>query len=276
MKQLVCEMCGGTELIKQDGMFVCQTCGTKYSVEEAKKMMIEGTVDVQGTVIIDNTSFVQKYLDNARRAKSKEDWQETEKYYNMVEQNEPSNIEAIFYSAYGKVRHALTTGDFKAREAAINVFGKSISIIDDNFDLSTFDTNYPIVERMAEDIIEIMNVPMASTDDTSVTVSELNNSTNRTELRKLRGIMVESLNNIVEKIPEDDKEKKEKITVIVDKLNKSIAEKKDSACYVATAVYGYTIARRYGRSAAIVTIRLPKHGMAELSFVRIMLSVRRW
>ena len=48
MKQLVCEMCGSKDLVKQDGMFVCQACGTKYSVEEAKKMMIEGTVDVQG------------------------------------------------------------------------------------------------------------------------------------------------------------------------------------------------------------------------------------
>ena len=41
MKQLTCEMCGSTELMKQDGVFVCQTCGTKYSVEEAKKMMVE-------------------------------------------------------------------------------------------------------------------------------------------------------------------------------------------------------------------------------------------
>ena len=39
MKQLTCEMCGGTDLIKQDGVFVCQNCGLKYSVEEAKKMM---------------------------------------------------------------------------------------------------------------------------------------------------------------------------------------------------------------------------------------------
>jgi len=41
MKQLVCEMCGGNDLIKQDGVFVCQNCKTKYSVEEAKKMMVE-------------------------------------------------------------------------------------------------------------------------------------------------------------------------------------------------------------------------------------------
>lgn len=55
MKQLTCEMCGSTELIKQDGFFVCQTCGCKYSVEEAKKMMIEGIVEVQGTVKVDKT-----------------------------------------------------------------------------------------------------------------------------------------------------------------------------------------------------------------------------
>ena len=41
MKQLTCEMCGGIELLKQDGVYVCQHCGTKYSVEEAKKMMNE-------------------------------------------------------------------------------------------------------------------------------------------------------------------------------------------------------------------------------------------
>ena len=48
MKQLKCEMCGGTDLIKQDGVFICQSCGIKYSVEEAKKMMVEGTVQVEG------------------------------------------------------------------------------------------------------------------------------------------------------------------------------------------------------------------------------------
>ena len=42
MKQLVCELCGGTDFVKQDGMFVCQSCGTKYSLEEARKMMTEG------------------------------------------------------------------------------------------------------------------------------------------------------------------------------------------------------------------------------------------
>ena len=61
MKQLTCEMCGSTDLVKQDGVFVCQSCGCKYSVEEARKMMIEGTVEVTGTVKVDNTANAEKY-----------------------------------------------------------------------------------------------------------------------------------------------------------------------------------------------------------------------
>ena len=52
MKQLKCEMCGSADLIKQDGVFVCQSCGCKYSVEEAKKMMVEvsGSVSIETPV----------------------------------------------------------------------------------------------------------------------------------------------------------------------------------------------------------------------------------
>ena len=35
---LKCELCGGTNLVKQEGFFVCQHCGAKYTVEEAKKL----------------------------------------------------------------------------------------------------------------------------------------------------------------------------------------------------------------------------------------------
>jgi hypothetical protein len=62
MKRLVCEMCGGTDLVKQDGLYACQSCGTKYSTEEAKKMMVEGTIEVTGTVKVDNTASVQNFI----------------------------------------------------------------------------------------------------------------------------------------------------------------------------------------------------------------------
>ena len=33
MAMIKCEMCGITDIIKQDGVFVCQSCGIKYSPE---------------------------------------------------------------------------------------------------------------------------------------------------------------------------------------------------------------------------------------------------
>ena len=65
MKQLTCEMCGSTDLMKQDGVFVCQSCGMKYSVEEAKKMMVEGAVEIKGSVKV---SGVASNLTKAKRA----------------------------------------------------------------------------------------------------------------------------------------------------------------------------------------------------------------
>ena len=39
MGKLVCDLCGSDDLIKSEGVFVCQGCGAKYSVEEARQMM---------------------------------------------------------------------------------------------------------------------------------------------------------------------------------------------------------------------------------------------
>ncbi len=39
MKRIICEMCEGTDFIKENNVFVCQNCGTKFSTEEAKKLM---------------------------------------------------------------------------------------------------------------------------------------------------------------------------------------------------------------------------------------------
>lgn len=152
MKQLACEMCGSTDLIKDGGVFVCQACGCKYSVEEARQMMVGGTMDIQGTVQVDNSAFVAKYLVNARRAKEKEDWEETEKYYNMVEQNDPDNIEAIFYSAYGKAKQTLNDADIYKRQAAFKVLENCISVIDDHYQVERAEENRMAIENMARDL----------------------------------------------------------------------------------------------------------------------------
>ena len=278
MKQLVCEMCGSSDIMKQDGVFVCQSCGMKYSVEEAKKMMIEGTVDVQGTVKVDNSAFVEKYLQNARRAKAKEDWEETEKYYNMVEQNDPSNIEAIFYSSYGKAKASLVDGDLYKRQAVFKVLQNCVSIIDDNFNYEKEEENRKIIEEISADIFKMAGSSYVFNQrkngygnvvwtDKLQTVSLFN---------VLGGEFIDTLNNIAKNIPEEEKEKRvfyygyslkhanyilqngslanpQAYVDIIMNLHKKINEidsthaiptmapqapVKKSGCYVATAVYG--------------------------------------
>ena len=207
MNKFACEMCGSSDLVKQDGIFVCQCCGMKYSPEDVKKMMIEGTVDVQGTVKVDNSDFVQKYLSNARRAKQKEDWDETEKYYNMVEQNDPTNIEAIFYSSYGKAKASLVESDLYKRQAAFKVLQNCVSIIDDNFMMEKAEENRTIIQEISADILAMAcstyvynqrknGYGIVTWTDKMETVTLFNN---------LHSEFCTSLYNIIDKYPDDRK-----------------------------------------------------------------------
>jgi hypothetical protein len=81
--------------MKQDGVFVCQTCGTKYSVEEAKKMMVEGVVDVTGsTVKIDNTAQIQNFLDLSQTAYESGNGESAFDYANKALEIAPNNSQA--------------------------------------------------------------------------------------------------------------------------------------------------------------------------------------
>ena len=51
MKRLICEMCESTEFVKDNGMFICQGCGMKYTLEEARKLMVE----VEGSPVTAST-----------------------------------------------------------------------------------------------------------------------------------------------------------------------------------------------------------------------------
>lgn len=47
MKKIVCELCGESDFIKEGEFFVCQVCGAKYTVAEARKLFVD--VDAAGS-----------------------------------------------------------------------------------------------------------------------------------------------------------------------------------------------------------------------------------
>jgi tetratricopeptide (TPR) repeat protein len=93
MKQITCEICGSNELVKQDGMFICQYCRTQYSLEEAKKM-------IEGTVKIDNSDKINNLYILAHRARDDNNYENAAKYYEMILQENPDSWEANFYTTY--------------------------------------------------------------------------------------------------------------------------------------------------------------------------------
>ena len=155
MQKLTCEMCGSSDLIKQDGVFVCQSCGVKYTLEEARKMMIEGTVEVKGTVKIDNSNTVENYLINARKAKEVEDWESVQKFYSLVKQNDPSNVEATFYDLFSRVKMSLLDEDLSKRFQAFSVFANGMLALGQNFDISRNDLNQ--IAMFSKDMMGIKN-----------------------------------------------------------------------------------------------------------------------
>lgn len=129
MKPLTCEMCGSTNLLKQDGVFVCQSCGTKYSVEEAKKMMVEGTVAVEGTVKIDTSSELKNLYEIARRAKESDNADNAEKYYDMILVKDPTSWEANFYVVYYRAMKCKIAEIWSAANSIVNCLPSVLSLV---------------------------------------------------------------------------------------------------------------------------------------------------
>ena len=101
MKQLKCEMCGSTDVLKQEGVFVCQNCGTKHSVDEINPN-------------IDN------YLLLAQNALEGNDYVACDNYVNKILEIDSVNTDAYFL----KIKSLLVKQRFgyNEKEQTINEF----------------------------------------------------------------------------------------------------------------------------------------------------------
>lgn len=126
MKAMVCEMCSSNDLVKQDGMFVCQHCGTKYSVEEAKKLMVEGVVK------IDTSDELKNLYQIARRAKDDENSENAAKYYDMILVKDPTSWEAAFYVVYYKAMSCRIAQIESAAYSVQRCINSVLNLIKDN------------------------------------------------------------------------------------------------------------------------------------------------
>ena len=127
MKRIVCEMCGGTDFAKQDGMFVCQSCGCKYTIEDARKLMVEvaGTVEVTGTVKVDSSESVESFLRMAKNAADAGNNKEAEDYANRIIELDANNWEAWLLK--GKAAGWQSTIKNIRFSESVNAFAQAVS-----------------------------------------------------------------------------------------------------------------------------------------------------
>lgn len=189
MKQLTCEMCGSTDLMKQDGVFVCQTCGCKYSVEEAKKLMIDGIVEVTGkvdvsgsTVKVDKNDEVKNYKILARRAFENENYEKSNLYYTKILNILPNDWEAIYYDSYIKClmcKGATHQQDKKIVSKAILEMGTVI----DEIIILIKDFDDKEILRIFNELVDtsIKLIIQKEIDHKGIWVSEANNQSSKME-----------------------------------------------------------------------------------------------
>lgn len=132
MNELLCEMCGSNEIVKQNGLYVCQSCGTKYSVEEARKMMTGEKVEVEGTVKIDDSSEISNLYELASRAKNSNNFNDAFNYYDKILMKNPNNWEAQFYVLYSKARICTVNEIGLCGESISNSMGVVVNLIKNN------------------------------------------------------------------------------------------------------------------------------------------------
>lgn len=93
MKVFRCEMCGSSELLKTEDLYACKNCGTKYTLENAKKLIIE----------VDESDKINNLRILAKQALNNEDYASANKYYEELRKVAPLDFEIYFYSYYTRL-----------------------------------------------------------------------------------------------------------------------------------------------------------------------------
>lgn len=120
LKKLRCEMCGSNDLIKQNDFFECQNCGTKYSIEEIKKIIVERSINTSNDIAKQNNNGnIENYLSMAKNAYTSNNMSESENYCNKILEIDNKNY--LAWLLKGKL-----TGLKLQIEGAINCFSNAL------------------------------------------------------------------------------------------------------------------------------------------------------
>ena len=96
MNQPMCDMCGSTDVVEQDGVLVCRACGAKCSADPVGETQAQ-TARISGKK---NLRLM------AKRAADNDDVEAAAKYYALLSEENPEDLKAYFYAAYYTIRQS--------------------------------------------------------------------------------------------------------------------------------------------------------------------------
>ena len=172
MQAINCENCGGSDFKRTATGYVCNYCNSIYR---------KSGLDMEDILL------------SARRAKDKEDWEDAERYYDLLELYAPTNIEAIFYSAYCKIRHCASNEKFAGIQNAYSVLNNSVDLLSENYIVC--EENKELIGQMSGNILSL---PKALYGEFTFLTSYI------TDYTTLNLTFCRAVNDIAEKYPEDD------------------------------------------------------------------------
>lgn len=133
---IVCDLCGGSSFVKEGDFYVCQGCGTKYSLEEAKRMLTS-------EVSADNKNAenaVLNYMTLGQNAIKAGNLSEAESYANKALEVDSVNSQAWILK--GKAVGWQSTLEESRIDEAISYFSAAINYASDEERQNVIVTSY--------------------------------------------------------------------------------------------------------------------------------------
>ena len=118
-----CELCGNDQLVKNDGYYVCEECGTRYTPEEARRLVVKN-VDTVSDDSIENWRIL------GLRAYEKPDYDTAEKYFTKILEKDPFDCQAVHYVGLFKAVNEIPDTNNAVRLLEENIT-EATSFIDD-------------------------------------------------------------------------------------------------------------------------------------------------
>lgn len=89
MKRLVCELCGGVDLVKSGDFFVCQSCGVKYTKDVARKIL-DININMSGY----SKRQIENFMELASKALTSDNWNDALRYSQNILENDTGDYKA--------------------------------------------------------------------------------------------------------------------------------------------------------------------------------------